>query len=562
MNTLFIKSKEGKLLRFDYRQTNSRDLEEFYNPVKGFDNGKLVYLSKQDIPEIDNPNCISDWDSFFKSELAKTHEGERVGTIRVKAPNLRDIFNNSYLNKFVRIENEGGFDHFRLDKPLVEQEMDSFLSYVLEEYRDDYLGKNATASGGYPVDPETNLMSDILEINVELPDYQNEDEFKERFKYIKDRIEDEFGEGETGKGFVCDYDINIVYDFDRMDLDTDRLLLLFNNDNYMTQALRINNDNGYEPELEVIDFSKLSPDEKFDFDHLALLYIPKSDRGLQRMLEEYPEPQVKLLWMHYFDDLVKDFNNYSHGNAWDVSCYELNEVGEWDEYNGYNGLLKEDIESYIQKDSDMGNYGTVISSDEANSLHKGYILESFKKEVVKLLPEFDNNAEHAFRSAYLTLQKTADSEISKTIFDYLKENGCDSNEKSAEFIKSFVTGKSVKELEKEEALDFHKEGVDCYWSMIKNPNRSDNYGVSRALLVDNKNKTFAAFKGVSYMVSRPSETYLNKVTRLPSDKKLNEKIALLAAHGYKNVKGPEHLEDYRIKDKEVENFMNKYDFGR
>ena len=38
------------------------------------------------------------------------------------------------------------------------------------------------------------------------------------------------------------------------------------------------------------------------------------------------------------------------------------------------------------------------------------------------------------------------------IIDYLKENGCDSNEKSAEFIKSFVTGKSTKELEKEEAM--------------------------------------------------------------------------------------------------------------
>ena len=114
----------------------------------------------------------------------------------------------------------------------------------------------------------------------------------------------------------------------------------------------------------------------------------------------------------------------------------------------------------------------------------------------------------------------------------------------------------------EEPIGFKNSRIDCYWSKIKNQNRSDNYGVSCALLVDTQNKTFAFYRGISYMVDWPSTTYLKSVKLLSSDKKVREKVAFFAGHGYKNTCGEAKLEDYRVRDKDIKEIMYKYDFGR
>ena len=174
------------------------------------------------------------------------------------------------------------------------------------------------------------------------------------------------------------------------------------------------------------------------------------------------------------------------------------------------------------------------------------------------MPEFDGNLKHAASAATLSMKEGSATNLERTaLSEYMKEKGCISPESTFKFLEESV-GIKGKNLAKElNPLSFRDENLECVFSKIKNPNRSDNGGVNNALLIDYENRRFAYVSGASQMIDKPSETYLKKVEEL-SSKAVEKKLETLVKAGFKNASlNSESLNMYRKDDKWISKYILK-----
>lgn len=169
--------------------------------------------------------------------------------------------------------------------------------------------------------------------------------------------------------------------------------------------------------------------------------------------------------------------------------------------------------------------------NKINPEFKAETARLYIEEVKENLPDFDGNIKAAATSVS-KLWKATKSDIHRVALnEYFKDNKLDSPEKTFSFL-SEKTG--ITEKEKQiSSINIKDENIKAYIATIKNPNRSDNGGLAKLLLVDEMNKSFAYFNSPSYIVTKGD--IVGKVTNLGSGKRVEDKAKELSRYGFKDV---------------------------
>ncbi len=270
---------------------------------------------------------------------------------------------------------------------------------------------------------------------------------------------------------------------------------------------------------------------------------------------------------------IEEYDAYLEGDVHDVNIsYFDKEKMEWvnNDYGSmiYGSSLEANLSehgfdtSHKLTETQVFALENTVNPEFKAAVGKDYI-EAIKKE----LADFDNNPKLAAKSVSKQWSAKEDVNIEtsgrvnrwtlkkQALNEYFKDNGCDSPEK----IFSFLAEKTgVRKVEQTlEPLSFTQSGYECYFSQNKNSQSSANGAVHSALLIDHKNKRFSYVSGVEYMLSEPSETYLDKVICLSSAKKVENECEKLVKAGYKNSPADPKLEDYRYKDDRIKKYILK-----
>ena len=244
---------------------------------------------------------------------------------------------------------------------------------------------------------------------------------------------------------------------------------------------------------------------------------------------------------------------------------------EWEVVDGesmiYGDSLENNLNSHgFDTSNKLDKNKVFVLENSVNPEFKAAVGKEYIEAVKKELADFDNNPKLAAKSVSKQWAAKEDVNVEETdrlnrwtlkkqaLSEYFWDNDCDSPEKIFAFLAEKVGVRKVEQTL--EPLSFKQPGCECYFSQNKNPQSSAKGSVHSALLIDHKNKRFAYVSGVEYMLSKPSETYLDKVT-LSSAKKVEIECEKLIKDGYKNTPVERGLEDYRYKDDRIKKYILK-----
>lgn len=234
---------------------------------------------------------------------------------------------------------------------------------------------------------------------------------------------------------------------------------------------------------------------------------------------------------------IREYANYLEGDVHTltVSWFNPKTLG-WEKQDDISGILGSS--PFVEISSLGYSAGTIIEEQEIKILENS-INPEFKAETAKLyieevkenLQDFDGNIKAAATSVSKVWKATKSDIHRAALNEYFKDNKLDSPEKTFNFLSEKA---GIAEKEKQiSPINIKDENIKAYIATIKNPNRSDNGGLAKLLLVDEKNKSFAYFNSPSYIIQKGD--IFGKVTNLGSGKRVEDKAKELSRYGFKDV---------------------------
>lgn len=228
---------------------------------------------------------------------------------------------------------------------------------------------------------------------------------------------------------------------------------------------------------------------------------------------------------------IREYANYLEGDVHTltVSWFNPKTLG-WEKQDDISGILGSS--PFVEISSLGYSAGTIIEEQEIKILENS-INPEFKAETAKLyieevkenLPDFDGNIKASATSVSKVWKATKSDIHRAALNEYFKDNKLDSPEKTFSFLSEKA---GIAEKEKQiSPINIKDENIKAYIA------RSDNGGLAKLLLVDEKNKSFAYFNSPSYIIQKGD--IFGKVTNLGSGKRVEDKAKELSRYGFKDV---------------------------
>lgn len=301
----------------------------------------------------------------------------------------------------------------------------------------------------------------------------------------------------------------------------------------------------------------------------GFIYIDKDDANFCECLDQnklndngYVKEQGEI----FLRGEIKEYASYLEGDVHYLRVEEFNKKTlEWevDDDCSFGSIYGSSLEETLKNQG--FNIDHTISEKEVEELSQT-VTNEFRKatwdkyieDVRSALPDFDNKVEYASGAVLYAMKKNGGAGLKvKALGEYMTEKGCTSKERTIAFLNEAL-GQGKKQEQLTERIPVNDEHIECLWSKVKNPQRSDNGGCDQMLLVDYDNKTFAYLRGVSQIVSHPSDTYYKKTELLKSGKAVEKEVGKLVKSGFKNsVVSSDLLEEYRKKDTWIKKYILK-----
>ena len=576
METKFFKTTDGKYLKLDYDYCN--DPFDPRDPEYQTNLGTMVFPKERNRRYTLGDKQPESFDEFFKEELSEKEAHDFMeGTIEIELPTLEDCQNNEALSRFVAGTKEIGF-HFDVD--LFNQELDGILSAVK-----DNLGASICEDlyGGIPIDENTGKLTNSYIINLRSANCIGYMAAENAWVQIRDELSTYLSDLLPRHSLNITDSIHAYNDLD--DLTESQLYDKWVETKLCVIPINIFEHSGmtcHEASLRKTLHVANDRDDGAIYND-GFIYVDKDNKEVLNELKGeardkegnvYNRWKAKTLeetkvWAEgILKGEIKEYANALEGNVYDVSIYELDSATlDWGEpVVGYNSLIVDDVEEYIKNYNEYAGkiVEELLKPEMEVILHtptsefKKNIFDNYVSKIKEILPDYDNNVKYAASAASLAMKSGGATSLEREALNlYLKENDCTDPESTFKFLEESV-GIKGKNLAKElNPLSFTDENLECVFSKIKNPNRSDNGGVNNALLIDYENRRFAYVSGASQMIDKPSETYLNKVEEL-SSKAVAKKLETLVKAGFKNASlNPEFLNKYRKDDKWISKYILK-----
>lgn len=526
--------KQNKDIQKIYKAEWQEDFD-YESPRKEHDNlGTMVFIKNRNGAFGDEQ--VEDWGQFFLEELQKNEQIEVAGTQRLP---LNGIAQNPKFKKY--------FENGEFDKELFTQGMDSVLSNVKKELGEDVC-KNL--SGSFSVD-EDGVITDDYEIDFSAAISKRiSEDCSINAQKILDAVYNTLKENLNIYPYVSN--LNVESELDKL---TDSQLYERWKDS-KAAVLPINlyihsGETCHEASVRKTRNASNDRDDGFIYND-GFIYVDKdSEEFLNELKGEARDSNGKVYntWKPKTEEEakkwaeeniraeIKEYANYLEGDVHSlvVSCFNPKTL-DWEKQDDISGILGS---TPLAEISSLGySAGTIIKEQEIKALENS-INPEFKAETARLyieevkenLPDFDGNIKAAATSVS-KLWKATKSDIHRAALnEYFKDNKLDSPEKTFSFLSEKA---GIAEKEKQiSPINIKDENIKAYIATIKNPNRSDNGGLAKLLLVDEKNKSFAYFNSPSYIIQKGD--IFGKLTNLGSGKRVEDKVKELSRYGFKDV---------------------------
>ena len=533
--SLYFKNNDGVIyhavLDYDMDAQNPRDWSNL---------GKMVFKNHNRYSLGDEqPEYYND---FFKEQISENEPSNYFeGYFEFELPSLEKIENDENFSRFIAGTKENGF---RFDKELYDQEIKAILSNIKEELKDECEELN----GGIPVDDNTNRLTDVYRINLRTINCSDYVPAEYCLNMIKSKLSENL-ENLFPKNFF-NYSQDSIIFYDELDeLTESQLYEKWAATKFCVIPINIHEHSGitcYAAPLRKTLRVANDKDDGFIYND-GFIYLDKDNPEIQEELKNKSVEEVSDWAKEILKGEIEIYARYLEGDCSSLRIEKFDkETLNWDEIENVGGFYGGDLDS-ILKDNGYDIFET-IREEDAEKLpftitdeYKKHVYDDFIGEIKKLLPELDNNIVHAFKAIQFNLKKS-DLQYRTALDQYLVEHGCSDKDKTVEMITESLGIKT--QLKESKTLSFMDENLNCYYCVNKNKNSSALGSPHAALLVDLENRCYSYVTGVEYMLSKPSETYLKKVIKLPSKKALEERLINVISCGFKNVPAESRFDGY------------------
>ena len=274
----------------------------------------------------------------------------------------------------------------------------------------------------------------------------------------------------------------------------------------------------------------------------GFIYVPKDNKEVQEYLNEHSEEETKQWLENVFKGEIKLYSQYVNGEVYTITDSIFNpKTLNWDKQNEVFSYYGSRIE-YIKETLGSGKY---ISQNEIQKLENKITPEFIKAtgekffaEIQECLPDFDGNLLYAQKSVFIAWNREAKTELFpnenklNALSQFLKDNGCDSPEKTVVFLEKNIKPSQQKTFDPF-SYEAEKEGYETWLSPNSNKlasNYNSRLSPNHALIIDYQNKRFGILTG-AYTFNANCLPYYKKNPML-SGKKFKEKIEHLLSIGF------------------------------
>lgn len=275
----------------------------------------------------------------------------------------------------------------------------------------------------------------------------------------------------------------------------------------------------------------------------GFIYVSKDNEEVQEYLKEHSEEETKQWIEKVFKGEIELYSQYVSGEVYTITDSIFNpKTLKWDKEQKVFSYYGSEIE-YIKDNLGSGKYISLNEiQDLENSITPEFIKatgEKFIAEIQKCLSDFDGNLLYAQKSVFNAWNRESKTELFpnekklNALSQFLKDNGCDSPEKTIVFLE-----KNIKPSQQKTFDPFSYEaGTNGYYETWLNPNSNklaSNYNSrvspNHALIIDYQNKRFGILTGADSFSGDRLPNY--KKNPLLSGKKFKEKIEKLLSEGF------------------------------
>jgi len=530
METEFFKTDDGIYHKIE-RDYDSDPL----NPRKNFDNlGKMVFKEQSRYKLGDEQ--VSDLSDFFVNQLSGGQGDERKikGKIVVDIPTLSEALNHRVLNKlYVAGTDEIGF-HFDIDK--FYQDFEAQLSSICDTYRK--LGFVDDIVCNIPFD-ENHKLTKKLEIEFEstyLSDYESESNFNQVIDAIKATI-DSFDVKYSDEEILTSYKYKDLTEKELFDIWAEKQFFVLPINIFEHSNIALHPGTLKTRTEKWLDGSNIE-----DITNSGFIYASKENEEVQNYLKEHSEEETKEWLENVFKGEIELYSQYVNGEVYTITDSVFNpKTLNWDKEQEVFSYYGSEIE-YIKGNLGSGKYISLNEiQDLENTITPEFIQatgEKFIAEIQKCLSDFDGNVLYAERSVFNAWNRESKTELFpnknkiKALGQFIKENGCDSPEKTVVFLE-----KRIKPSQQKAFDPFSYEAEKTGYETWLNPNSNklaSNYNSrvspNHALIIDYQNKRFGILTGADSFSGDRLPNY--KKNPLLSGKKFKEKIEKLLSEGF------------------------------
>lgn len=274
----------------------------------------------------------------------------------------------------------------------------------------------------------------------------------------------------------------------------------------------------------------------------GFIYVSKGNEEVQEYLKAHSEEETKQWLENVFKGEIELYSKFLNEEVYTISDSVFNpQTLNWDKQNEVFSYYGTEIE-YIKETLGAGKY---ISQNEIQELENKITPEFIKAtgekffaEIQECLSDFDGNLLYAQKSVFNAWNRESKTELFpnekklKALSQFLKDNGCDSPEKTIVFLE-----KNIKPSQQKTFDPFSYEAEEAGYETWLNPNSNkiaSNYNSrispKHALIIDYQNKRFGILTGADFFSGDRLPNY--KKNPMLSGKKFKEKIENLLSEGF------------------------------
>ena len=274
----------------------------------------------------------------------------------------------------------------------------------------------------------------------------------------------------------------------------------------------------------------------------GFIYVSKDNEEVQEYLKEHSEEETKQWLENVFKGEIELYSQYVNGEVYTITDSIFNpKTLNWNTQNEVFSYYGTEIE-YIKETLGAGKY---ISQNEIqeleNTITPEFIKatgEKFFSEIQECLSDFDGNLLYAQKSVFNAWNREAKTELFpnenklNALSQFLKDNGCDSPEKTIAFLEKNINPSQQKTFDPF-SYEAEKEGYETWLNPNSNKlasNYNSRVSPNHALIIDYQNKRFGILTGADSFSGDSLPNY--KKNPLLSGKKFKEKIEKLLSEGF------------------------------